>query len=155
MLIVAFRTCLGRIPVSSQQLQEPLWTLPEAVLERLWPQQSVPRPLLDRPRRDPVHSWTCPPTSLERPRALRTLQDRSKIDFRTIFGRVFVDFAMTGHRFQAARTRIMSDLAIDEGANSASQKRAARSTASVCAHAVCNRFVLRARLSKTLCSTWL
>ena len=50
-------------------------------------------------------------------------QDRSKVDFGTIFGRFFIDFGLTCHGFQAALIRIPSDLAIDDGSNSVSQKK--------------------------------
>ena len=116
-------TCLGSVPASSGSLLEALWTLPRRSWRQSWTVQDVPRALLGRPGRVPERSWTHPPVSLHRPRALRTPQDRSKIDFGMIFVRCSVDFHPSCQYFGFSLTRIASDLAIDGGTNSASQKR--------------------------------
>ena len=63
----------------------------------------------------------------------------SSIFNRSIVHRFFVSFSSIFRRFQTSLARLWSELAID-GRKSASQKRAAQSTASTWIRAFCNRF---------------
>ena len=123
----------------------------------------LPRRPQDRPRAGfwvsrsaPGHARTGPGHVPARPRNGFERPKPPKTRFSTILRRFFVDFG-SPMRLSASISGVSGALfertCDRRSANTASQKKAERSTASILALALFARFVLRARLSKTLRST--
>ena len=124
----------------SQKLLERLWGALGTFLDGSWP-------LLARPWRPKIAfgvAFGCPKAISSASGRVPETTSAARNGPRSIFLRFGMDF----HRFSKDFSLIFVRAAYDEGTKTESQKRVARSSARVLALALCNRFVLLARLSK-------
>ena len=138
--------CSRSVSGSFQERPNPSW----GVLEASWEYLGAPRARLnDVPecfQGSPKRPRSTPGAPRDTPERPDGAAERLGSDLGSVFKAKSVRLASIFHSFYHAS----SGLAMDDGTNTASQKKAERSTTSILAHALCDHFVLRARLSKIL-----